>query len=260
MKTSTADYNEFYDPRLVEVYDTVCALGDDKKFFLDVIQGLNINKIIDLGCGTGLLTCELSKLGYQVIGVEPSEQMLQQARQSSCGQDVEWIQGDGLSLEKHETDLVIMTSHVAQFHLEDDYWVKVLQKINDSLKSGGYVLFDTRNPDVQPWVREDQEDNVDFYAPNFCKKVVDPKKGEIEVWLDEPIVDGKNVTTTMHYLFKKNGEELTTTNTLAFRSRKEVENQLKEAGFTVQTVYGNWDASLATSDSPEFVFVGKKVL
>jgi hypothetical protein len=62
----------------------------------------------------------------------------------------------------------------------------------------------------------------------------------------------------MHYLFKETGEELTTTNTLAFRPRKEVEEQLQEAGFEVQTVYGDWDGSQATPTSPEFVFVAQR--
>jgi SAM-dependent methyltransferase len=94
--------------------------------------------------------------------------MLEQARKSSCGKQVQWVQGDGLALEQYEADLVIMTSHVAQFHLEDEYWVEVLKKINDSLKPGGYVLFDTRNPDVKAW--------EGWYSPGFHETFSDPKK------------------------------------------------------------------------------------
>jgi SAM-dependent methyltransferase len=253
------NYNEYHDPRLVEIYDTVCALGEEKQLFVDIIKKLSVNKIIDLGCGTGLLTCELAKLGYQMIGVEPSKLMLQQARKSSCGSKVEWIRGDGLSLENHNADLVIMTGHVSQFLLEDDYWSQVLNKIHDSLQPGGYLLFETRNPDVQPWTKKTQTENVDWFAPDFRKTVTDPQKGKIEVWLDEPQVEGNRATYGIHYLFIETGEELVSTNTLIFRTREELEESLQKAGFSVETVYGDWDGSKATPDSPEFIFVAKKV-
>lgn len=39
--------------------------------------------VLDLGCGTGRLTCELSGRGYDMIGVDLSEDMLAQAAAAS---------------------------------------------------------------------------------------------------------------------------------------------------------------------------------
>lgn len=38
-----------------------------------------VERVVDLGCGTGTLTCLLAEAGYRVIGVDLSEEMLTQA-------------------------------------------------------------------------------------------------------------------------------------------------------------------------------------
>ena len=258
MSNIKPDYNEFYDPRLVAVYNTVCALGDEKQFYIKLAKDLSTKTIVDLGCGTGLLTIELAKLGYQMIGVEPSKLMLDVAIKNSEGLDIKWIQGDANSFEEFNADLAIMTGHVAQFHLEDEQWQNVLKLIYKSLKPGGYLAFESRNPDVQPWNNPNQENNTDWYAPNLHKKFHDPKEGEIEYRAKLIEVDGQKDTSEGHYLFTKTGEELTSKNTLIFRTREEIERFLKGADFSIENVYGNWDWSEASTESPEFIFVAKK--
>jgi 2-polyprenyl-3-methyl-5-hydroxy-6-metoxy-1,4-benzoquinol methylase len=120
------DYAEFNDPRLVAIYNTICPLDGYEKFYIELVKKISAKTIIDIGCGTGLLTCELAKQGYQMIGVEPSTLMLEVASKSSCGEQVKWIHGDASSLEEFNADLAIMTGHVAQFHIEDEVWQKHL--------------------------------------------------------------------------------------------------------------------------------------
>ena len=110
---------EFYDLRLVAVYDTVNPIAEYEAFYLDLASKLSASSVIDVGCGTGLLTCELAKRGHRLIGVEPSKAMLEVARRRACGERVEWIEGDALGLGELQADLAIMTGHVAQFFLDD---------------------------------------------------------------------------------------------------------------------------------------------
>ena len=67
------NYTEFSDPRLVALYDTLNPFGDDSEFFCKQAEELSAKTIIDLGCGTGLLTVELAKRGHQMTGIKPSE-------------------------------------------------------------------------------------------------------------------------------------------------------------------------------------------
>lgn len=59
---------EYTDPRFVALYDTLNPFAADTSFYLELAKKLSASSIIDLGCGTGLLTCELAKRGYRVVG------------------------------------------------------------------------------------------------------------------------------------------------------------------------------------------------
>ena len=89
-------FSEFSDPRLVAVYDTVNPIAEYETFYLDLAAKLSASSIIDIACGTGLLTCELAKRGHRLIGVDPSNAMLALARRRACGGQVEWFEGDAL--------------------------------------------------------------------------------------------------------------------------------------------------------------------
>lgn len=260
MKTSLdntkSNYAEFYDPRLIAIYNTVCPLDGYEKFYFELAKKLSVNTIIDIGCGTGLLTCELAKQGYQMIGIEPSKLMLEVARQSPCGKQVKWIEGDALQLDKFNADLAIMTGHVAQFHLEDEYWLDALKSIHKALHPGGYLAFESRNPAIQPWMNN--KEHIDWHSSTSPKKVIDPIVGQIETWSDPGVVNGERVIFKGHYLITKTGEELISTNELIFRTKEEITQSLEKTGFSVNQVYGFWDWSLATPKSPEFIFVAKR--
>lgn len=173
-------YSEFSDPRLVAIYDTVNPIGEYKAFYLELAAKLAGDRgtlsIIDLGCGSGQLTCELAKQGHHLIGVEPSDAMLGLARKratnelveplaadSTCGSQassispVKWLHGGAQNLGAFEADLAIMTGHVAQFFLEDESWQQALRSIHGALKPGGHLAFECRNPLVQPFLKASRQ-------------------------------------------------------------------------------------------------------
>jgi SAM-dependent methyltransferase len=259
MANPKPDYNEFYDPRLVAIYNTVCPLDGYEKYYIDLAKKLNARTIIDIGCGTGLLTIELAKLGYSMVGVEPSGLMLDVARNNSLDNRIKWIQGDALAIGEYNADLAIMTGHVAQFHIDDDYWLRALKSIHRALRKGGHIAFESRNPEVQSWAIGNKNKPPDgWFAPGFRKVVTDPVAGEITVWTEMIAINENRTIGDLHYLFTKTGEEVVSRGEMIFRSRDEITKSLEEAGFCIECVYGNWDSSVANSESPEFIFIAKK--
>lgn len=204
----------------------------------------------------GFLTCELAKRGYQMIGVEPSSHMLDLARKSDCADQIEWIQGDALVLGERGADLAIMTGHVAQFHLENEYWSSSLKSIYNSLRPGGYLVFESRNPAVQPWVNK--KDHIDWHSSTSPHKAIDPIAGPLETWSEPVKIDDERVIFEGHYLFTKTGEELISINELIFRTKEEIIQFLESAGFLIENIYGNWDWSQVSKESPEFIFVARR--
>ena len=93
MESKLTYSGEFSDPRLVALYDALNPFGDDSEFFCQQAAKLTAKTIIDLGCGTGLLTVELAKRGHQMTGIEPSEAMLAVARAKPYADKVKWTRG-----------------------------------------------------------------------------------------------------------------------------------------------------------------------
>lgn len=242
---------QFSDPLLVSAYDALNAFGEDSNFWLGEIERLSPKTIIDLGCGTGLLTIELAKRGYTMIGVEPAGKMLDIARQKLDADKVHWIEGGYEKFDGLEADMVLMTSHVAQFFLEDKEWNAMLQASYKALKSGGYIMFDSRTPIFPPYQTWPTEESP--------RRVEDRDLGPIDWHYKLLKIENNRVRYQLHFHFINSGEKVTSTDELIFRSQEELTKSLNNAGFEVERVYGDWDGSLATPESPEMIFVAKVV-
>lgn len=248
-KTDSLDSpsKQFSDPRLVASYDALNALGKDSEFFCELASKLSAKTIIDLGCGTGLLTCELAKRGHEMIGIEPAGRMLDIARNKPYADKVQWIEGGDEKFAGLTADMILMTSHVAQFFLDNNAWQAMLQAAYKALKPGGHIVFDSRTPIFPPYQTWPTE-----VSP---RRVEDPTVGAIDWWYKLLEIKGDRVRYQLYYHFIHSDETVVSTDELIFRSRDELTKSLESAGFKVETVYGDWDSSLATPTGPEMIFV-----
>ena len=62
-----------------------------------------------------------------------------------------------------------------------------------------------------------------------------------------------------HYHFPNTGKKLVSVNELRFRTQDEIVKSLTETGFRVETIYGDWDKTLATQKTSEMIFVAVKI-
>ena len=248
-------YREFHDPRLVAIYDTVNPIAQYQRFYLELAEKLPASSIIDIGCGTGLLTCELAKRGHKMIGVEPSSTMLDAARLRTDVEDVRWIEGDVTKLNGLQADLAIMTGHVAQFFLDDESWNEALKAVRKALRPGGHLAFESRDPTVQPWANRPVGVHDDWPSQTSRRSVDDPVAGGVEWWMEIVEVRGSRVRYENHYLFTTSSEKLVSVNELKFRTQLELSRSLENAGFTIESVSGHWDGRPVDAGSSEFIFV-----
>ncbi len=248
--SNSSESQQFKNPLLVATYDVLNALGDDSEFFCGLVKKLCAKTVIDLGCGTGLLTCELAKWGYKMIGVEPSGIMLEIARRKPYADRVEWIEGGYEKFEGLKADLVLMTSHVAQFFLNDKEWQAMLEASYRALNSGGHIVFDSRTPIFPPYQAWPTEKNP--------RRVQDPVVGPVDWYYKLLGIDGNRVRYELHYHYINSGEKVVSTDELIFRSEDEIRTSLSKAGFEVKEIYGDWDGSVASPASEEMIFVASK--
>ncbi|MCB9431485.1 MAG: class I SAM-dependent methyltransferase [Ardenticatenaceae bacterium] len=239
----------YTDPRLVELYDHDNPRGADTDFYLTLAAELNAHRIIDLGCGTGLLTCELATGKRQVIGIDPSPAMLAVAQRKPEAERVEWVVGDASVLGERNADLLTMTGNVAQIFLDDADWAATLCHIHKALRPGGYVAFESRNPTARAWKQWGRDETFEEIETPF---------GSMACWLEVLEVQDGQVHFVGHNLFKATGEDVVAHSTLRFRSHTELADSLRQAGFTVDRVYGDWHHGAFTDASRLMIFVARR--
>jgi SAM-dependent methyltransferase len=241
----------FGDPRLVGLYDQDNPAGADHDFYRNLADEIGARTIVDLGCGTGLLTVTLADQGRSVIGVDPSRTMLDFARGRDGAEAVTWVDGDSSAiapaLAGRPADLVLMTGNTAQHILGPD-WPRTLRHIHDALRPGGLVAFESRNPDDRAWEAWSSAGRSSRDTPD----------GRLTEWLEVTSVTPGEVTFAAHNLFEATGEEAVHLSTLAFRSADELTGQLSDAGLTVRSIRGGWSGEPVTTSSRVLVMIAQR--
>ena len=106
-------------------------------------------RIIDIGCGTGRHSIELTERGYKVIGIDLSESQLERAKAKAKAQNlqIDFQKHDARNLPfRNEYDLAIMLCEGAFPLMEtDEMNYEILRNAANSLKAAGKLIFTTLN-------------------------------------------------------------------------------------------------------------------
>ena len=106
-------------------------------------------RILDIGCGTGRHTIELTKRGYTVVGVDLSDSQLNRAREKASVHNLQILfqKQDARNLPfLNEFDLVIMLCEGGFPLMEtDEMNFQILHNAANALKPKGKLIFTTLN-------------------------------------------------------------------------------------------------------------------
>lgn len=108
--------------------------------------GITDGLVLDLGCGTGKMTRLLADAGYDMIGVDYSEEMLEIARERQDEQnrdDILYLMQDMREFELYGTvRAVISICDSINYILEEDDLRHVFELVNNYLDPKGIFIFD----------------------------------------------------------------------------------------------------------------------
>lgn len=142
MESTFKKYSKFYN-----------LLYKDKNYqnevdYIDKLMNENsrkIKSILDLGCGTGIHAEMLYDKGYDVCGIDLSEEMLNEARKSARinNKKIEYKCSNVTELNiGNKYDIVTSLFHVISYLNSNEDLLKTFRNINNHLNKGGLFIFD----------------------------------------------------------------------------------------------------------------------
>ncbi len=106
--------------------------------------GIMDGLVLDLGCGTGQVTRLLAKAGYDMLGVDISEEMLGVAlAQEGSGSQILYLNQDMRELELYGTVKAVVSICDSMNYMTDESdLLSVFRLVNNYLDPGGIFIFD----------------------------------------------------------------------------------------------------------------------
>jgi len=145
---------EHYENHLAKYYSWMSGgftkkLEENRKFFKDHnLWPRSSGVAVDLGAGSGFQSIPLAELGYQVVAIDLSHQLLAELKENAKDLSIEIINEDLLNFSKHSPDTVELVVCMGDTltHLNTHQNIrKLLRRVYSVLEIGGQVILTFRD-------------------------------------------------------------------------------------------------------------------
>jgi SAM-dependent methyltransferase len=242
-------YSEFatvYDELMTDIpYDA----------YIDIIDvaagGIDGKRVLDIGCGTGLLSMKLAKQGAQVTGIDLSADMLAVAeeRAQSLSLPVQFMEQPMQKLKGFtDYDIAVIAIDSLNYLPNREDVISTFRQIHSALAVGGKLIFD---------VHSTFKTDVIFMEGPFTFD-----NGRIAyIWITEEGEELHSVYSELAFFVKVDSE--------LFRRFDEVHSQrtfpisdyadmLMDAGFSIERIFADWEDEAPHEESERIFFQVRK--
>jgi len=231
----------------------------DVAFWLEWCKKIG-GPVLELGCGNGRIAIPLARAGLEVVGVDLSEPMLEEARSRLAAEPrqaqrrLRFILGDMRSFDPgREVRCAIIPAHTFSVLLTRQDQERMLAAVRKRLAKEGRLAFDLRlfsgewlrhTHELPPVRRVSDDKSVDFMEERYFR--FDPASGVL--------------TTTNTYTFRRPAGLGRIAEYVKGRvlSEAEVKEVLESAGFVVEALWGDYDRRPFSADSSRMIFVARR--
>ncbi len=221
-------------------------------YYEKIMEKFNNEKglCLDLGCGTGNMTMELSRRGFDMIGVDSSVDMLEVAREKAYDEEksILYLNQDMTAFELYGTvSTVVSCLDCVNYVTDEKALLQVFKLVNNYLDPKGLFIFDINSEYKLEHILGDNtyvsNDEDIFYSwQNFYDK-------------------DKKICTFDLTFFEKDEECYYRYDETHFEraySIEEITSLLEKAGMEVLGVYDNLSFNPPTKTSERIFFVARE--
>lgn len=214
-------------------------------------EGILEGILLDLGCGTGSVTELLARSGFDMIGIDNSEEMLEIAmeKEERSGLDILYLLQDMREFELYGTVRgVVSICDSMNYILEEEELEEVFRLVHNYLDNEGIFLFDMNTVYKYETLlsdntfAEDREESS-FIWGNYYDEEEMINQYDLSLFIRED--DGK---------YRKYEE----THLQRAYERQQVEELLERAGFELLHVYDAFTKDAPAGDSERIYFVCRR--
>lgn len=214
-------------------------------------QGLKPGLVLDLGCGTGSLCMEMAKRGYDMIGIDLSEDMLSCARDksSAAGLDILYLNQDMTEFELYGTvDAILCLMDSINYVTSKKDVKKVFKLVKNYLNPGGLFIFDI---------------NTEYKLENILGNNVFYDVGEDITYIWQNRYDRRSATCEFDLTFFVKEEDTYRRYEELHLERaypvEEMKQLIKESGLVLEGVYNDLSFKRRTAKSQRVFFLCRKL-
>ncbi len=229
-------------------------------YVLDLLKEYNINDgiILDLGCGTGNITEPLAKAGYDMIGIDNSDEMLNIALDKKYENDLDilYLNQDMRSFELYGTVRAIVSiCDSINYITSTEDLIEVFKLVNNYLDPEGIFIFDLNT--------------IYKYSQIGDRTIAENRKESSFIWENTFFTD-TNINQYDLTIFEKCEDTLDNlyekfeeTHIQRAYSLEEIKAALKEGGLSFVTAYDAFTHNPVASTSERIYVIareqGKKI-
>ena len=214
-------------------------------------EGIKEGILLDLGCGTGSVTELLAESGFDMIGIDNSEEMLEIAmeKREESGFDILYLLQDMREFELYGTVKgVVSICDSMNYILDDEDLLDVFKLVHNYLDNEGIFIFDMNTMYKYEQIladntfAEDREESS-FIWENYYDEEEEINQYDLSLFVQEE--DGR---------YRKYEE----THLQRAYEQQCVEELIKESGLELLHVYDAFTKDLPAEDSQRIYFVCRR--
>jgi SAM-dependent methyltransferase len=227
------------------------------KFYADLVERTG-GPVLELACGTGIVTLPIAERGLQVTGVDLARPMLLHAHGKAGFQhlSIDFIEADARQLHLHKKfACILLTGNAFQAFLRRVDQERLLANVKSHLGPQGTFAFETRNPSGHDLSNQPDEESW------FTYENVQGQKVSVSGTQNyNPLTQIMHWTTYRRWLDGNENQSRVTRIACRFTYPQELEALLHYNGFRIVEQYGDWNRGVLTARSEHIISLCQKLI